>query len=74
VYHVAVAGGGCTIRRRGERPPTVTLDIEPVPFLRLVAGAVGAPSLLLSGKMRVTGDLLLAARLPRLLNVPRAPR
>jgi hypothetical protein len=49
-FQVAVAGGSCTIRRRREPPPTVTLDIEPVPFLRLVAGAVGAPSLLLAGR------------------------
>jgi hypothetical protein len=71
-YQVAVAGGSCTTTRRGNRTPTVTLNIEPVPFLRLVAGAASAPSLLLSGKLSVSGDLLLAARLPRLLNIPRA--
>jgi hypothetical protein len=72
-YQVVLATGGWTARRRGLRTPTVTLDLEPVSFLRLVAGPAGAPTLLLGGKLRVTGNLLLAARLPRLLNIPTAP-
>jgi SCP-2 sterol transfer family len=70
-YQVAIANGRCRASRSAKRRPTVTLDLMPVPFLRLVGGAAGAPSLILTGRLRVAGDLLLAARLPRLLNVPR---
>lgn len=73
-YQVAMAGGRCTARRWARRPPTVTLDMESVPFLRLVGGAAGAPRLVLGGRIRVRGDLLLAARLPALLNIPQAAR
>ena len=70
-YQVAIANGRCRATRSPMRTSTVTLDLTPVPFLRLVGGAAGAPSLILTGRLRVAGDLLLAARLPRLLNIPR---
>jgi len=72
-YRVTVANGRCTTARRGIQPATVALDMGSVSFLRLVGGAAGAPGLLLKGKLKVRGDLLLAARLPSLLNIPRPP-
>ena len=44
----------------------------PATFLRLVGGASGAPKLMLQGRLWVWGDLVLAARLPVLLNIPQA--
>lgn len=73
-YQVAMADGRCTATRWARRPPTVTLEMEGVPFLRLVGGAAGAARLVLSGRMSVRGDLLLAARLPALLNIPQGAR
>jgi hypothetical protein len=73
-YQVAIANGRCRASRSAKGRPTVTLDLMPVPFLRLVGGAAGAPSLILTGKLRVAGDLILAARLPRLLGIPRRVR
>ena len=69
---VVIGGGRCTTRRGGERRPSVTLDMGPATFLRLVGGATGVPRLVLLGKLRVWGDLVLAARLPELLNIPKA--
>jgi len=63
-----------TLRRNSywaKTTPTVTLDLMPVPFLRLVGGAASAPRLIFTGALRVGCDLLLAAHLPRLLNIPR---
>jgi hypothetical protein len=49
----------------------VILEMDSVSFLRLVGGAAGAPGLVVRGRLRVGGDLLLAARLPTLLKIPR---
>ena len=67
---VVLAGGRCTTSRGGDRRPSVTLDMGPATFLRLVGGASSAPKLMLQGRLWVWGDLMLAARLPELLNIP----
>ena len=72
-FQVTIAGGRCTTRRDGDARPSVTLDMGPATFLRLVGGATGVPKLVLLGKLRVWGDPLLAARLPRLLRIPNTP-
>ncbi|MGZ6640556.1 MAG: SCP2 sterol-binding domain-containing protein [Solirubrobacteraceae bacterium] len=72
-YQVAMADGVCRTTRHGEQAPTVALDMDSVSFLCLVAGAAGARTLFLTGRLRVRGDFLLATRLPTLLNIPRAP-
>jgi len=70
-YQLVIAEGRCTTTRSAKRTPTLTLEMQPVVFLRLVGGAASAPALILTRKLRVSGDLLLAARLPTLLKIPR---
>jgi putative sterol carrier protein len=70
-YQLTIAEGRCTATRSAKRTPTVRLEMQPVGFLRLVGGAASAPALILTRKLRVSGDLLLAARLPTLLKIPR---
>jgi putative sterol carrier protein len=72
-FQVVIADGRCTTASAGGGVPTVTLDMGAVTFLRLVSGADGALRLVLRGRLRVGGDLFLAARLPQLLNIPRRP-
>ena len=72
-YQLAMAGGRCRRLRHSERSPTVTLEMDSASFLRLVGGASGAPILMVTRRLKVRGDLLLAVRLPGLLNIPRAP-
>ena len=71
-FQVVIADGRCTASRGADRRASVTLDMGPATFLRLVGGAAGVPKLVLLGKLRVWGDLVLAARLPELLNIPKA--
>ena len=70
-YQLAVADGRCTTTRSAKRTPTLTLEMQPVVFLRLVGGAASAPALILTRRLRISGDLVLAARLPTLLKTPR---
>lgn len=70
-YRVAIADGRCATTRRGAGRFTVALDMDSVSFLRLVGGNAAPAGLLLTGRLKVRGDILLAARLPRLLSIPR---
>lgn len=72
-YQLAMAGGRCRRLKHAERSPAVTLEMDSPSFLRLVGGASGAPILMVTRRLKVRGDFLLAARLPGLLKIPRAP-
>lgn len=70
-YRVTIAGGGCDVTKDpGPGAPDVTLKLKPVTFLRLVTGNASGPKLFLTGKLRIDGDLMLAARLQSLFEIP----
>jgi SCP-2 sterol transfer family len=73
-YQLALVGGRGRRPRRNAPRPALTLELEPVAFLRLVGGTAGAARLLIEGKLKVHGDLLLALALPTALRVPRRRR
>lgn len=70
---VMIADGRCATSARATCAPTLTLELDPVAFLRLVGGAIGAWRLVLAGRLKVRGDLILAIRLPRVLGIPSRP-
>ena len=71
-WQVRMAGGACTVERDGAAAPDVVYEVSGVDFLRLVAGQVDGPQLFVTGRLRVEGDLLLAARMPALFR-PASP-
>ena len=70
---VVIVNRRCAIPLRPTHTPTLTLELEPVAFLQLVGGTVGAWRLVLAGTLQVRGDLVLAMRLPRVLDIPSPP-
>jgi SCP-2 sterol transfer family len=70
-YQLTLADGRCRRARRSTRRPELTLELEPVAFLHLVGGTASPPRLLISGKLKVRGDLMLALALPKALRLPR---
>jgi SCP-2 sterol transfer family len=70
-YQLALIDGRGRRPRRDARRPTLTLEVEPVAFLRLVGGTASLQRLLIAGKLKPRGDLLLAVALPTALRVPR---
>ncbi len=70
-YQLALIDGRGRRARRDAAKPALTLELEPVAFLRLVAGTASAGRLLIAGKLKVRGDLLLALALPTALRIPR---
>ncbi len=55
---------------RGTRYPTVTYEMDGVDFLRLITGRASGPKLFLFGRLKIRGNLLLAARMPGFFPIP----
>ena len=70
-WQLVIADGRCRASRRLDRDPTLTIALDDAQFLQLVTGMAGGPALWTSGKLKLTGDLMLAARMSDLFRVPR---
>jgi hypothetical protein len=70
-YQLTLADGRGRTSRRRRRRPALTLELDSVAFLRLVAGTASPQRLLLAGKLKLRGDLMLALALPAALRLPR---
>src|SRR3954447_22185945 len=70
-WQVRIAGGQCTVQRDGDATPDVVYELGGVDFIRLVAGQLEGPQLFVSGRLRVEGDLMLAARMPAMFTPPK---
>lgn len=72
VYELSIRGGACTTSKgRSDEDARVTLNLADADFLRLVSGNASGPMLFMTRKMRVDGDLGLAAGLTRYFDIPR---
>lgn len=69
-FQVLIRRGACTVRRGGSDAPSVHYRIGAVDFLRLVGGNASGPELFLFGRLQVRGDLILAARMPSMFDMP----
>ena len=59
--------GRCRARRGVVAEPDLTLELSTADLLRLAAGMTDGMSLVFAGRLRISGDLDLAFRLPRML-------
>ncbi len=69
-WEAVIVDGNCTVSDRPSRPPTVTFTIDGVDFLKLVTGNAAGPKLFMSGRLKVDGDLMFAARAAGLFEIP----
>jgi putative sterol carrier protein len=70
-WQIEIHDGACSAARDGDADPDVTFRIGDVDFMKLVAGVEGGPRLFISGRLRVSGNLMLAARVQSLFRAPR---
>ena len=70
-YELTIADGGCAVSGQPDRPPHLTLSIGAVDFLRMATGNARAVVLAMKGRLHSSGDMALAAKMPRLLDPPR---
>jgi putative sterol carrier protein len=70
-YELVIEGGRASLSDRPSREATLEFGIGPVPFLRLVTGNAAGPLLFMTGKLKIKGDLALAARAPSFFEIPK---
>jgi len=71
-YEVIFEDGRCTASDQVEREPQVTIRVGAVQFLKLAANQASGPTLFLTGKLRLEGDVMLASRLTGFFRIPTA--
>jgi putative sterol carrier protein len=72
-YAVKISNGTCQIEKGRADNPKVTLTTDIVSFSKLVAGQAQGPQLFMSGKLKVSGDLMFSARIMNFFDRPKAP-
>jgi hypothetical protein len=71
-WQVVIDHGRARATRGFGRAPTLKITIDALRFIELVSGITTGPLLFTQGKLRLDGDLMLAARLPALFRMPRS--
>jgi hypothetical protein len=70
-HRLILTDGRCRKSGRGGRRPRLTLELDSMAFLSLVGGTASPQRLLIGGKLKLRGDLLLALALPSALRLPK---
>ena len=76
-YQVTVADGSCRARRgAGDPSPRVTISLDAAEFLRLATGNSDPMQAYFKGRIKLAGDIMVAAKLLQLFRIPsaRSPR
>ena len=71
-YEVVLDGGTCTVSESPSREPAVTLKLKPAEFLKLVSGTASGPTMFMTGKLKLEGNVMLASRLTSMFRIPKA--
>jgi hypothetical protein len=71
-YEVIFKDGNCTASDDPKRDPQVTVRVRPADFLKLAANQASGPTLFLTGKLKLEGDVMLASRLTSFFRIPSA--
>lgn len=71
-YETAIADGACVLRQPPEQEPRTTLTMGALEFLTLVSGNGNPVMMFMTGKIKVAGDLGLAANLANIFDIPKA--
>ncbi|MCI3930778.1 SCP2 sterol-binding domain-containing protein [Streptomyces sp. AN091965] len=73
VYETDIAEGACVVREgRSAAEPRVTLVMGDAEFLKLASGNAQPVMLFMTRKLKVVGDVALAAGLTRYFDIPKA--
>jgi putative sterol carrier protein len=72
-WQITISDGACSVARDGDADPDVTFRVGPVEFVKLIAGIESGPKLFVFGKLKIRGNLMLAARVPGFFAAPSPP-
>ena len=71
-WQVAIRDGACTSMRDGSAEPDVSLRVAPVDFVKLLTGVEAGPKMFVFGRLRIRGNVMLAARMQGWFRLPSA--
>jgi putative sterol carrier protein len=71
-YQIVISNGACRVSSTPNLQPKLAVTAAPVDFLKVVSGNGNPMMMFMTGKLKATGDLGLAANLANLFNVPKA--
>jgi putative sterol carrier protein len=71
VYALKVADGTCELVNGGVEKPDVTFTLKDTDWLSMAEGKLDPQNAFFSGKLKVTGDIGLALRVPQIFPTPR---
>ena len=69
-WQLTIRAGSCTCARGGDAEPDVSYRVAPVDFIKLITGIEHGPKLFVFGRLRIRGNLMLAARMPSWFRMP----
>ena len=73
VYEVVIKDGAITVNDEPTSDaPRVTITAAPVPFLKLVTGQESGPTMFMTGKLKIKGDLMFASQMTSFFRIPSA--
>ncbi|MFH8485628.1 SCP2 sterol-binding domain-containing protein [Streptomyces longisporoflavus] len=73
VYETDISEGTCVVREgRSDAEPRVTLVMADAEFLKLVSGNANPVTMFMMRKLKIAGDVALAAGLTRYFDIPKA--
>jgi putative sterol carrier protein len=70
IWHLIVRDGTAEVQAGPAQSPTVIMEVGAIDFMRLITGGASGPKLFLFGRLKVKGNLVLAARMPGLFDIP----
>ena len=71
-YETVIESGVCATNRPPRREPRVTITLGGAEFLSLVSGNANPVLMFMTGKLKLKGDIGLAANLTNLFDIPKA--
>jgi hypothetical protein len=71
-YEVVFENGAAKLSPEPSREATVTIRATPLDFFKLAAGRASGPTMFMTGKLKLEGDLMLASRLASFFRIPTA--
>jgi putative sterol carrier protein len=71
VYEVVIKDGKLDVSDEPKADePRVKISAAPVPFLKLVTGQESGPAMFMTGKLKLSGDMLFASRMTSFFRIP----
>jgi putative sterol carrier protein len=71
-YEVVLANGTAKLSETPGEDADVTIKVDPVNFLKLASNRASGPTLFMTGKLKLEGDLMLAQRMTSFFRIPTA--